>query len=227
GCACWAHTRLMTLKILRDEDVDDYAEHHSGTVAAHPGRINPYRLGLALLNDIERRWDKGQFGKEWEECDDLRKKRNWDTGAKLGKQKVFEVWSHFNDITFIDEFLTPEFVAEHMLFTYEWEDHIEAYEIASRDFKAIKEKLLFGLTNHGRPFIYVVDGNYENRGELYLQHRYEGIDLKVDEARDTLRNIFTIWRRPVHIETTVDEHTTIFSFDGKDHEETIIASKNK
>jgi stage V sporulation protein R len=43
--------------------VVDYAEHHSGTVANHPGRINPYRLGLALLNDIERRWDKGSSAK--------------------------------------------------------------------------------------------------------------------------------------------------------------------
>ena len=179
---------------------------------------------MALLNDIERRWDRGQFGKEWEECDDLKKKRNWDTGAKLGKEKVFEVWKHFNDVTFIDEFLTPEFVAEHMLFGYEWNSDIEMYEVATRDFKAIKEKLLFGITNHGRPFIYVTDGNYENRGELYLQHRHEGIDLKIEEAKDTLRNLFTIWQRPVHIETIYDDNITILSFDGKEHEETVRGS---
>jgi stage V sporulation protein R len=225
GCACWAHTRLMTKKILRDEDVVDYAEHHSGTVAAHPGRINPYRLGLALLNDIEKRWNKGQFGKEWEECDDWNKRKAWDTGAMLGKEKVFEVWRNFNDITFIDEFLTPDFVAEHMLFGYEWNDDIEMYEVATRDFAAIKRKLLFGLTNHGRPFIYVTDGNYDNRGELYLTHRHEGIDLKGDEARDTLRNLFMLWRRPVHIETIVDEQKTILSFNGSDHEETILNSE--
>jgi stage V sporulation protein R len=217
GCACWAHTRLMTQKILRDEDVIDYAEHHSGTVAAHPGRINPYRLGLALLNDIERRWNKGQFGKEWEECDDLKKKRAWNTDVGLGKEKVFEVWQHFNDVSFIDEFLTPEFVAEHMFFGYDWNDDIEAYEIATRNFRAIKEKLLFGLTNHGRPFIYVVDGNYQNRGELLLRHRHEGMDLKIDEAQDTLRNLFTIWRRPVHVETIRDEGSIVLSFDGTEH----------
>jgi stage V sporulation protein R len=216
GCACWAHTRLMTQKILQPEDVVDYAEHHSGTVANHPGRINPYRLGLALLNDIERRWDKGQFGKEWEDCEDLRKKRGWDTGAMLGKEKVFEVWQHFNDVSFIDEFLTPDFIAEHMFFGYEWNDDIEAYTIATRDFKKIKEKLLFGLTNHGRPFIYVVDGNYENRGELYLQHRHEGMDLKEDEARDTLRNIFQIWTRPVHLETMEEGEIKVLSYNGKD-----------
>jgi stage V sporulation protein R len=215
GCACWAHTRLMTQRILQPEDVVDYADHHSGTVANHPGRINPYRLGLALLNDIERRWDKGQFGKEWEECEDLRKKRAWDNGAQMGKEKVFEVWQHFNDVSFIDEFLTPDFVAEHMFFGYDWDDDIEAYTVATRDFKKIKEKLLFSLTNHGRPFIYVVDGNYRNRGELMLLHRHEGIDLKEDEAMDTLRNIFQIWTRPVHLETQEDGASKVLSYSGE------------
>jgi stage V sporulation protein R len=219
GCACWAHTRLMTQKILQPENAVDYAEHHSGTVAAHPGRINPYRLGLALLNDIEMRWNKGRFGPEYEACDDWSTRKQWNTNAGAGKEKVFEVWNHYNDVTFIDEFLTPDFVAEHMLFGYEWNDDIEAYVIATRDFDAIKKKLLWSLTNHGRPFIYVVDGNYNNRGELYLQHRHEGLDLKTDEARDTLRNLFTIWKRPVHIETIFDEQKTILSFDGESHEE--------
>jgi stage V sporulation protein R len=224
GCACWAHTRLMTQKILQPEHAVDYAEHHSGTVAAQPGRINPYRLGLALLNDIEKRWNKGQFGPEYETCDDWNTRKNWNTNAGQGKEKVFEVWKHYNDVTFIDEFLTPDFVAEHMLFGYKWNDDIEAYEIATRDFAAIKQKLLWSLTNHGRPFIYVVDGNYNNRGELYLQHRHEGLDLKTDEARDTLRNLYTIWKRPVHIETIFDEQKMILSFDGENHEEQVIGN---
>lgn len=224
GCACWAHTRLMTQKILQPEDVIDYAEHHSGTVANHPGRINPYRLGLALLNDIERRWNKGQFGKEWEECDDLQKKRNWDTGAMLGKEKVFEIWQHFNDVSFIDEFLTPEFVAEHMFFGYEWDDNIEAYAVATRDFQKIKQKMLFGLTNHGRPFIYVKDGNYRNRGELLLEHRWEGLDLKDDEAHQVLENLYTLWSRPVHIETRTEEGGLLLSFDGTEHVSEVIGA---
>jgi stage V sporulation protein R len=174
---------------------------------------------LALLEDIERRWDRGQFGKEWEDCEDWKTRKAWNTDAGLGKEKVFEVWQHYNDVTFLDEFLTPEFVAEHMLFSYEWNDETEAYEIATRDFKKVKEKLLFGLTNHGRPFIYVVDGNYGNRGELLLQHRFEGIELKLDEAQDVLRNLQIIWGRPVHLETKRDDKTIILSFDGQSHTE--------
>ncbi len=219
GCACYAHTRLMTRHILQPSELIDYAEHHSGTVAAHPGRLNPYRLGLALLDDIERRWDRGQFGRQWEECQDWRERREWNTQAGLGKAKVFEVWQHFNDVTFLDEFLTPEFVAEHLLFGYEWNDQIEAYEVATRDFAAIKAKLLFGLTNHGRPFIFVAEGNFENRGELLLWHRHEGIDLKTDEAQDTLKNLHALWQRPVHLQTRSEDEYALLSFDGKDHKE--------
>lgn len=219
GCACYAHTRLMTRHVLEPHELIDYAEHHSGTVAAHPGQLNPYRLGLALLNDIERRWDRGQFGREWEDCPDWRARREWNTDAGLGKQKVFEVWQHFNDVTFLDEFLTPEFVAEHMLFGYEWNDSIEAYEIATRDFAAIKQKLLFGLTNHARPFIFVAEGNFENRGELLLWHRHEGMDLKTDEAQDTLKNLHALWKRPVHLQTKQEDEHVLLSFDGSEHKE--------
>ena len=42
--------------------------------------------------------------------------------------------------------------------------------------------MLYQLTNMGQPFIYVVDGNYCNRGELYLQHRFEGISTSTRRA---------------------------------------------
>ena len=78
--------------------------------------------------------------------------------------------------------------------------------------------MLDSLTNHGRPFIYVEDGNYRNRGELYLTHRYQGVELKQDYAQDTLVNLEKLWHRPVHIETVIDDKPTVLSFDGKSHE---------
>jgi len=213
------HSEIMTRKALRDDELVDFADHHSGVVAVHPGRLNPYKLGLELLRDVERRWDTGRFGKEYEECDDLAAKQNWDRQLGLGRRKIFEIRRLYNDVTFIDEFLTPEFVMEQKLFSFRYNRDTDLYEIASREFKEIKEKLLFRLTNFGQPFIYVEDGNYNNRGELYLRHRYEGVDLKMDYARDTLRNIQRIWTRPVHLETVFDEKRRLISFDGRDFTE--------
>ena len=59
----------------------------------------------------------------------------------------------------------------------------------------------------------MLDGNYRNRGELYLRHDFQGVELKQDYAQATLENLQTIWGRPVHIETVVDEQPTVLSYD--------------
>lgn len=216
GWASYWHSKIMTEKALTDAEVISFADHHAAVVSTSPGRLNPYKLGLELLRNIEERWNKGKFGKEYDECDDIQAKRNWDQKLGLGRQKLFEVRQLYNDVTFIDEFLTPEFVEQQKLFSFDYNTYNNMYEISSREFQNIKEKLLFQLTNFGQPYIYVEDGNYKNRGELYLKHRHEGIDLKVDYANDTMHNLHHIWTRPIHLETVVDETPCLFSFDGKE-----------
>jgi stage V sporulation protein R len=213
GWASYIHTRLMTEKVLEPGELIDYADHHSGTVAVHPGRLNPYKLGLELFRDIEDRWNRGAFGPEYESCDDMRARREWDKSLGLGRQKVFEVRKVYNDVGFIDEFLTEEFIRGHKLFTFDYNDSTNQYEISGREFEEIKRRMLFQLTNFGQPIIEVVDGNYENRGELYLVHRYEEVDLDIPYAQGTLRNLYQLWNRPVHIETVAENKVgMLFSF---------------
>lgn len=213
------HSTLMTTKVLSDDEVIDYADHHAGTMGTRPGVLNPYKVGIELFRDIEERWNKGKFGAEWDECDDAEKKRTWDRKLGKGREKIFEVRRIYNDILFIDEFLTEDFAKEQKLFTFEYSKQSGEYVIASREFKQIKEKLLFELTNWGNPFIYVESGNYENRGELYLIHRHDGHDLQQEQARDVLRNLQMIWNRPVHIETTVEKRRKVLSYNGRKHSE--------
>ncbi len=218
GWASYWHTTVMTQYALTDAEVICYAQHHAGTVATSPNRLNPYKLGLELFRDIEDRWNKGKFGKEYDECDNFKERENWDKKLGLGREKIFEVRAIHNDITFIDTFLTPEFCAEHKMFSFAYNNSSDYYEIASREFPKVKQQLLNSLTNHGRPFISVQDGNYKNRGELYLLHKFLGTELKQDYARDTLENLQRLWARPVHIETVVDDEVTLLSYDGKNHE---------
>ena len=49
-----------------------------------PGRLNPYKLGIELFRDIEDRWNKGQFGQEYDECDDYAAKRRVGHAARPG-----------------------------------------------------------------------------------------------------------------------------------------------
>jgi len=214
GWASYWHSTIMTERALEPWECIDYADHHSGTMAMSQGRVNPYKLGIELLRDIERRWNTGQFGKEWEECDDLDKKRDWNLNLGLGRKKIFEVRKIHNDVTFIDTFLTPEFCQQHKLFSFAHNEPQNNYIIESREFPKVKQRLLFSLTNHGRPFIYVIDGNYKNRGELLLRHEYNGIDLRMDRAVDTLGNLQALWSRPVHLQTVVENKPVLISHDG-------------
>ena len=217
GWATFWHTRMMTRNLLEASEVIDYADHHSGTVYTQPGGLNPYKLGLELFRNIEERWDRGQFGGDWEECQDWRDKRRWDTGTGQGMEKVFEVRRLYNDVTFVDTFLTEDFCRQQKLFHFSYNKQADQYLVDSREFSKIKQQLLFQLTNFGQPIIRVVNGNHRNRGELYLMHHHEGVDLKLNLAEDTLRNLHSLWQRPVHLETTVFERRKLLTFDGKEH----------
>lgn len=222
GWASYWHSKIMTESgILEPAEIVDYASHHSGTMAISPGRLNPYKLGVELFRDIEDRWNKGRFGTAWEECTDMAAKRTWDRQLGAGREKIFEVRKIYNDLGFIDTFLTREFALESKLFVYdEVEEGDETfYEIVSRDFDRVKQALLVQLTNGGRPIILVEDGNFRNRGELLLRHHYDGVELDLDYAHATLANIQHIWTRPVHVVTIRDDEPILLSFDGKEHSE--------
>jgi stage V sporulation protein R len=222
GWASYWHSTMMTQKILQPSEVIDYADHHSGTMATSGRRLNPYKLGIELLRDIENRWNTGKFGPDYDSCEDLDEKRRWNKNLGLGRKKIFEVRRIHSDITFIDTFLTPEFCMEHKLFSFAHVEQTNNYVIESREFDLVKQRLLFSLTNFGKPFIYVINGNHHNRGELLLKHEHNGIDLKMNHAQDTLVNLQFIWSRPVHLETIVEGKPTLLSFDGTEHTQKII-----
>ncbi|HCH64245.1 MAG TPA: SpoVR family protein, partial [Deltaproteobacteria bacterium] len=150
----------------------------------------------------------------WLDCDDVVVKRDWNTEAGLGRQKIFDVRRTHNDVTFIDEFLTEDFVREQGLFTYEYDKRAGHYKVDSREFRAVKQKLLSMLSNRGNPRIFVTDGNHANRGELELTHEHEGSDMQLQWAEQTLRNVAHLWGRPVHLVTQVDDVRVVLHHDG-------------
>ncbi len=215
GWASYWHSKLMTTEILNDSEVVDYADHHSGTVAMQPGGLNPYKLGIELFKDIEDRWNKGRFGKEYDDCTDYETKMSWDKKLGLGKQKIFEVRRDMNDVMFIDAYLTEDFCVRNKMFVYQYNNRSGQFEINTRDFPLIKKQLLFQLTNFGQPIIKVIDGNFENRGELLLDHIHEGVDLQPNYMDETLKNLYFIWSRPILMKTVMEGTPKIYRYDGE------------
>lgn len=216
GWASYWHSKIMTEKALTASEVIDFADHHSGVTAMPGNQINPYKIGIELFRDIEYRYDTGKFGKEYNDCGDIREKENWNKKTLLGREKIFELRRSHNDVTFIDEFLTPEFCIKHKLFVYKYNPRTGRNEIDTRDFEAIKHKMLAQLTNFGSPIIEVDDSNFNNRGELLLAHVHYGVDLDMGFALDTMKNLFALWKRPINLRTNYEDKEIIFHFDGKE-----------
>ena len=145
----------------------------------------------------------GRYGPEYDACDDMQARREWgkDKAPKErvvgrgspGREKIFEVRALYNDVTFLDEFLTPEFVEDQNLYHYRYDPATGRMVVVNRDFKKIKQQMLFMLTNHAQPYIYVMDGNYRNRGELYLAHSHTGADVDIKYAVETLKALHSVF----------------------------------
>lgn len=214
GWATYWHTKLMTGHILSDAEVVDYADHNAGTMATRPGQLNPYALGVKLWRHIEERWDKGRFGKAWLDCDDPYEQDRWDTGAGLGRQKLFEVRATHNDVSFLDAFLTEDFVRAHGIFTTRFDDASGRWIVDKTEFRDVKRRSLEMLATRGSPRILVHDANAYNRGELLLTHPHEGLDIQLDHAAEVLGNLAALWTRPVHLQTRLEDARVTLTHDG-------------
>lgn len=223
GWATYWHSKMMTkLYPLSAAEIIDYCDHYAGVVASVPGQLNPYKLGVELLRHCEQRWDEGKFGLEYLNCTDPKDRKNWNKKTNQGKAKLFEIRKIHNDVTFIDEYLDEDFCHEHKMLVYDFDRNRGKYVISSREFADIKRKLLDQLTNVGNPIISVKDGNFHNRRELLLVHKHSGQDLKQSTALDTLKNLYRLWKRPVHLETKIEGVAKRISCSGSNHQIEVI-----
>jgi stage V sporulation protein R len=129
-----------------------------------------------------------------------------DVDRAAGWNRMREVRSSHNDVTFVDEFLTEEFVRENNYFTYEYTQTSGDFRVTSSEYEDVKKKLLLNFTNFGKPTVAVYDGNYDNRNELLLGHEYNGVILDMGQAKQVLERVYQLWGRPVNLATIVKEY---------------------
>ena len=202
------HSRIMREMDLPTEDHLEFAHLHSGVVSPHKGQLNPYYVGYKIWEDIEKRWDsptqeeREKFGRKGGE----------------GREKMFEVREVDNDVSFLRNYLTEELCEELDLFVYELVDE-EEWTVTEKRWEKVRDQLVANMTNFGFPYIEVVDGDYDRNRELYLKHKYEGIELDMKYAHKTLEYIYKLWGRDVHLETVVDDESLVMHYDGSEHTE--------
>ncbi|MEF8813183.1 MAG: SpoVR family protein [Halovenus sp.] len=173
---------------------------YEGLAERHYSLVKPQNRGYLArisMEELERisryMFDTSRYATVEDALEDIDYTVGWD--------RMHEIRESHNDVTFLDEFLTQEFVDEHDYFTYEYMHASDDYRATSTDYKDVKKKLMLQFTNFGKPTVVVADGNYENRNELLLEHQYNGVALDIGQARDTLERVFRLWGRPVVLRT--------------------------
>ncbi len=188
GWASYWHLRLMRQLHLNDADVVNYARLHASVTAPIPYQLNPYAMGYAIFRDLAER---------------------------QGDDAIFLARSVDDDVSFIRNYLTESLVADLHLYLY-GVDH-DQIVVKTRHWEEVRNQLVTSLVHAGIPVIEVEDGDFHRRGELYLIHRHEGIDLDLPYAERTLQHVQTLWGRPVHLETQTGGRHLVLSYDGQTH----------
>jgi stage V sporulation protein R len=201
GWASYWHAELMFQYDLNPEEYLDFVRTHEKVVQPgdNPFRINPYYLGFKIFKDIEKRWDE-EYGK----------------GA--GKQKIFEVRTEEDDISFLRNYLTTELVDKLNLFTYGYiKDYAQDYtgerfiEIKERFCDEIVESLVRPIYNGGAPKIVITGIGQE--GTLLLNHDNEEFGtfgtLDNNFVKRTIEYIWDLWAAPVELHTKNDDGGSI------------------
>jgi len=186
GWASYWHQRIIRELELTGEELIEYAALNSSVVIPSQNSLNPYYLGLKIFEDIEKRF---------------------------GREKIFEVRELDSDTSFIRNYLTKELVEDLDLYVFEKKGN--EWKITDKTWENVRDQLVYSRVNGGFPYIVVIDGDYEKKGDLYLLHAYEGIELDLKYLEKTLPNIQRLWGKTVHLETIVEDKKVLFTSDGK------------
>jgi stage V sporulation protein R len=202
GWAAYWHLRIMRELELDEGEYVEFAQLHANVIAPSKHSLNPYLVGLKMFEDIEQRWDNP--------TDEERREYGRQTGQ--GRSKIFEIREIENDASFIRNYLTQELVDDLDLYIYKQEG--DELKVVEKDFRRIRDMIVAGMSNFGHPYIVVEDGDYHRARELYLKHIYEEQEIDIDYAEKTLRFVYQLWKRPVHLETVLNGKVIVLSFDG-------------
>jgi stage V sporulation protein R len=200
GWASYWHARIMRELDLTDGEALEFARLHAGVLSPTGQQLNPYYVGFKIFEDLERRWDHPTYSE----------REQYGRQPWQGRAKIFEVRETESDVSFLRNYLTEDLVRELDLHVYKQEG--EETKQDEENWEEVRDFLVNGMANFGHPYLVVTDGNFEGHGELLIEHVFEGQELDLKYAERTLPYLYTLWGRPVHVRTVIDEKPHLLSF---------------
>lgn len=198
----WHDTLFQSDERIKGHEIS-YAKINAGVTSISRVGLNPYAIGLRLIQHIEELAEKGKLNYQFQLIDNADKRENYDQSTGRGKSSIFELRKNFSDFTLINLFCSQEFVDKNDLFVVGrrlnearqvWE-----YYVKSRKAEDYKKMLIDSLYH---PPVIEVDYNKTNDSNLYLVHRFESKQLIKEFIPDVLIGLSFLWGGQVQLETT-------------------------
>lgn len=201
GCATFVHYTIMNMMFDRGQIGEgtmlEVLQSHSNVVfqphfddPRYSG-LNPYALGFALMQDIERIC-----------MTPTAEDRDWFpefAGNGQWRETLIDAWANHRDESFLRQYLSPALIRKFRLFMLADDPDENSYRVASIHDERGYERIRSGLANSydvgaNRPDIQVADVDLLGDRHLRLQHIvHNGIVLAEQGREATLRHVRRLW----------------------------------
>ena len=186
GWASYFHYTILKELKLKENLHLEFLKRHNDVIAPAVGSLNPYYIGFKIFEDIDKR---------------------------LGRDKIFEVRALERDVSFIRRYLTKELCEELNLFQYAKRnfDYVVDQVSDEEGYKIIRDNLAFSMGISSIPYIRVKE-LIKKENTLILEHVFDGRELEIGYAKETLKYIQALFGNTIKLITK-----------GKDQKEFTIA----
>jgi stage V sporulation protein R len=197
GWATYWHKKILDSLNLPENLHLEFIVRHNQVVRPFELGLNPYHMGFALWQDIDRRHN-GRIPEGAEAAE--------GRGESGGSDALFEIRESDRDSSFLRRHLTERLVRELNLFEYETRGEQKIVRnVADHDgWLEVKETLLKNVGMNMVPVIKVADADYDHSHALRLVHYHDGRDLQLEYAEKTLAYVGQLWHGAVMLETSLD-----------------------
>ena len=203
GWASYWHDKLFRAdERIKGHEVA-YAKLNAGVTSIRRIGLNPYAIGLRLVQHIENLADKGKISYDFQKLTNIEDRNNFDKKEGKGQEAIFNLRKNFSDFSLINTFVDQDFVDKYNLFVVgqrmnQQRGTVEYY-IKSKKGEDYKQMLIDSLYH---PPVLKVSKEKTTDNNLYLVHKFEGKQLIKDFIPSTIMGIEYMWGSQVQLETT-------------------------
>ncbi len=179
GWASFWHYTILTKLELPQNLHFEFLRKHNEVIRPLKSSINPYFIGFKIIENL------------------------YNT---QGKDKIFEVRETERDQSFIRRYLTQELCGEMNLFEYiaTGSDYMISEVSDDEGWKKVRDTLCNTVGIGSIPTIKVTEWS-PKENTLFLEHQFDGRELELSFAYETLKHLVDLWKGKVVLTTHLEE----------------------